>query len=196
MYPKGRKRHFQRNLADFIEFDPHFHYYCLQMHRQGILLILIALSIAFLGCRPSNTLSMEAQNPVQAALKLTTPTIHEPAAFQASLRISNNSQETIRVNALTATVSSLSLDVRDSGGELLPHLPPPVPNEEAMDAAWQQIPSGQSHEFSLTDLSVDVSLLTPGSYQVRFVGSYYKMDAIQISEISLSSDWATLTVIP
>lgn len=154
-----------------------------------ILLTLIALLTMVSKCSRPSQYMMESNFVPQAVLTVESQSMASSNQFKAEVRINHQGEGVLEINTWLHTVPGLVLEVVDSSGETIPHLPPPVPDEAAIKAAVKILKSGESHVFTLQGLAIDAGFMPPGKYQVRFKGNFELIKESQRSELVISSEW-------
>ncbi|MFN8394371.1 MAG: hypothetical protein U0176_06835 [Bacteroidia bacterium] len=132
--------------------------------------------------------------PIAAVLTVDSASINGPASFAGHVLITNNDAVAIEVNEWQSSVPTLVLEIQDGKGKSVPHLPPPVPDEEAIDASWKALDPGNELRINYSGLSVDREFMLVGQYRVRFNGEIRRKSASPPVTQSLTSDWVTIEV--
>jgi hypothetical protein len=161
---------------------------------QSQVIILVALLAVGSQCsRPSHAM-MERNLVPKAVLHLKTETITSPDQFKAEVQVFHYGDGQLEVNTWLHSSSSLVLEVVSANGKEILHLPPPVPNPDAIKSGTKNLKSGESETYKLSGLSIDQSFLPSGNYKVRFKGNFEAQKGEARSAVILESDWKEFTI--
>ena len=153
----------------------------------------LASLILFSACQSGTTTPEKGTEAYPATLKIDQPVIGNPNEFFAILTIHNPADFEIEIAGPDLEMISWQLEIKNSNGENVPHVSPPVPGPAIVNAPPIRIEPKGSYSQNITQLAVDPNLLGTAKFQVRFNGK-----AMGINEhfpaLILESEWMEIEV--
>lgn len=146
------------------------------------------LFLCFLACNPSRTSTTYSPDKgIDVSLRLMTS-----SPLNIQLGITNQVYQAVELNLYTLQIPSLSLELKDAWGNLIPPLPPPIPSEE-MNKHTKVLSQGETLVINYNSLGVSQNTKTERLH-ARFKGdAIVSITDETTKKISFASEWTMLS---